>query len=163
MTVINEFATEGSFDQEVSLAREFYAKVEDVFKAWTQPSQLAKWWGPKHFTNPRCQLDPRTGGGIRIDMRAPDGTVYPMSGIFREVVNNERLVFTSAALDNKENALFEVLNTITFADNNGKTKLNVLAIVLKVFQPTTYLQGMEAGWRESLDRLESLLSEPKET
>lgn len=162
MTVINEFSTEGSFDQEVRLSRELNAKVEDVFKAWTQPSQLAKWWGAKHFSNPRCQLDPRTGGGIRIDMRGPDGTLYPMSGIFREVVNNERLVFTSAALDKKENPLFEVLNTITFAEGNSKTKLNVHAIVLKVYQPTTYLQGMETGWRESLDRLEKLLSESKE-
>ena len=56
-----------------------------VFKMWIEPKHMAQWWGPKGFTNPRCELDARVGGKIHIDMRAPDGTVYPMSGTFREV------------------------------------------------------------------------------
>jgi uncharacterized protein YndB with AHSA1/START domain len=54
-----------------------------VFRAWTDPALMAKWWGPSSFTNPLCELDPRPGGAIRIHMRAPDGTVYPMTGELR--------------------------------------------------------------------------------
>src|SRR5882762_715575 len=64
--------------------------------AWTDPKQVAEWWGPHRFTNPVCDLDVRPGGAIRIHMRGPDGTVYPMTGVYQEVVEPERLVFTSA-------------------------------------------------------------------
>ena len=57
----------------------------------------------------------RPGGAIRIHMRGPDGTVYPKTGVYREIVAPERLVFTSAAPDEKRNPLFEVPNTMTFA------------------------------------------------
>jgi uncharacterized protein YndB with AHSA1/START domain len=87
-------------------------------------------------------------------MRAPDGTVYPMTGVVREVVEPERLVFSSSALDGKGNPLFEILNEITFSEYGGKTKLTVRATVVKVTEAAApYLAGMEAGWSQSLDRL----------
>ena len=92
-----------------------------MFKAWTDPKHVAPWWGPHGFTNPVCELDARPGGAIRIHMRGPDGTVYPMTGVYQEIVEPERLVFTSAALDKEGNPLFEVLNTVTFAEQGGKT------------------------------------------
>ena len=51
-----------------------------VFKAWTDPKQMAQWWGPKGFTNPVCEMDVRPGGAHRIVMRGPDGTDYPIKG-----------------------------------------------------------------------------------
>jgi uncharacterized protein YndB with AHSA1/START domain len=60
-------------------------------------------------------------------MRSPDGTIHPMTGVFQEIVEPERLVFTSSALDKNGDPLFEVLNTVTFADEGGKTKLTLHA------------------------------------
>ena len=134
--------------------RVFDAPRALAFKAWTDPKHLARWWGPKGFTNPVCETDPRPGGAIRIDMRAPDGTVYPITGAYREVVPPERLVFTSAALDEKGVAMFEVLTTVLFAEERGRTVLTLEARVLeRTEKAAPYLQGMEAGWTQSLERL----------
>jgi uncharacterized protein YndB with AHSA1/START domain len=140
--------------QELITTRVFDAPRELVFKAWTDPERLKRWWGPKGFTNPVCEVDVRPGGAIRIHMRAPDGTVYPMTGVFREIVAPERLVFTSSALDGNGEPLFEVLNTVTFVDDGGKTRLTVHASVSKVKAAAAqHLAGMEQGWSMTLDRL----------
>ena len=87
-------------------------------------------------------------------MRAPDGIVYPMTGVFHEIVEPERLVFTSSALDQNGEPLFEVLNTVTFAEESGKTRLTVHASVSKVrAEAAQHLAGMELGWSMTLDRL----------
>ena len=146
-------------EKELVLTRVYNAPRERVWKAWTDPKQLAQWWGPAGFTNPRCEADVRPGGALRIDMRGPDGTVYPMSGVYREVVAPERLVFTGSALDKKGKPLFEVLNTVTFAEQGGKTKLTVQAQVVKKIAAVAdqYLKGQEQGWGQSLKRLEEFL------
>src|ERR1700740_1278719 len=81
-------------EREIVITRVFDAPREAVFKAWTDAKELAQWWGPKGFTNPVCEIDARVGGAIRIHMRSPDGTVYPMKGEFREIVPPERLGLT---------------------------------------------------------------------
>jgi uncharacterized protein YndB with AHSA1/START domain len=145
-------------EKELVLKRVFNAPRERVWKAWTDPRRLAQWWGPAGFTNPVCEADVRPGGAIRIDMRGPDGAVYPMTGVYREVVASERLVFTAAALDEEGRPLFEVLNTVTFAKQGGKTLLTVRAqVVNKTAGADAYLEGMEAGWSQSLVRLDALL------
>ena len=141
-------------EQELVLTRVFDASRELVFKVWTDPKHVAQWWGPKGFTNPVCELDLRPGGAILIHMRGPDGTVYPMTGVYQEVVRPERLVFTSGALDADGNPLFEVLTTVTFTEESGKTKQILKARVIKrTAQAAPYLAGMEAGWTQSLERL----------
>jgi uncharacterized protein YndB with AHSA1/START domain len=139
---------------DLEITRIFDAPREVVFQAWTDPERLKRWWGPKDFTNPVCELDARPGGAIRIHMRAPDGTVYPMTGVVREIVEPERLVFVSAALDEQGNPFFEVLNTIEFSEQGGKTRLTLRAsVVNKTAEAEPYLAGMEEGWSQSLDRL----------
>src|ERR1700688_4411146 len=101
-----------SADREVVFTRVFDAPRGLVFKVWTDPKHVAQWWGPHGFTNPVCELDARPGGAIRIHMRGPDGTIYPMTGVYREIVEPERLVFTSVPLDKNGDPLFEVLNTV---------------------------------------------------
>jgi uncharacterized protein YndB with AHSA1/START domain len=141
-------------EKDLVLTRVFNLPRERVWKAWTDPKQLALWWGPAGFTNPVCEMDLRPGGALHIDMRGPDGTVYPMSGVFREIVPSERLVFTASALDDKRRPLFEVLNTVSFVEQAGKTRLTVQARVLsRTPGADPYLEGMEAGWRQTLDRL----------
>ena len=140
--------------RELVLTRIFDAPRRLVFRAWTQPEHVAQWWGPHEFTNPVCELDVRASGAIRIDMRGPDGTVHPMTGIYREVVEPERLVFTSAALDGSGRPLFEVLHTVTFAERGGRTTVRVQSRVLMTTPAgAPYLAGMEAGWSQSLERL----------
>ncbi len=149
----------GNEEQELVLTRVFDAPRELVFKAWTDPKRVAQWWGPQGFTNPVCELDARPGGAIRIHMRGPDGTVYPMTGVYQEVVEPERLVFTSAALDEKGHPLFEVLTTVTFAEQGAKTKQILRARVIKsTAQAAPYLAGMEAGWTQSLERLSAFVA-----
>jgi uncharacterized protein YndB with AHSA1/START domain len=151
-------AAKDSSEWDLVMTRVFDAPRELVFKAWTETKHVAQWWGPKRFTNPVCEMDVRLGGVIRIHMRAPDGVVYPMTGVFQEIVVPERLVFVSSALDDKGNSMFDVQSTVTFADQGGKTALTLQLRVIKVTAVAPqYLKGMEMGWTQSLDRLGELL------
>jgi len=142
-------------DRELVLMRVINAPRELVFRMWTDPAHLAKWWGPKDFTNPVCEIDPRPGGTLRIVMRAPDGTDYPMAGMFREIVAPERLVFTNCALDRDGKVVLDGLTTVTFAEQDGKTKLTVQTRATALVPAAArYLEGMEAGWQQTLDGLE---------
>ena len=140
---------------DVNITRTFDAPRDLVFDAWTDPKHLAQWWGPHHFTNPRCEFDARPGGAIHIDMRGPDGTVYPMKGEVKEIVRPSRLVFSGIPLDDKGNPLFETLITATFTEHGGKTTVSVNAHVVRIVAPIAeqMLAGMEAGWTQSLERL----------
>jgi uncharacterized protein YndB with AHSA1/START domain len=142
-------------EREIVLTRVFDAPRELVFKAWTEPERLARWWGPDHFTNPVCQIDLRPGGAIWIVMRAPDGTDYPMSGTFHEVVVPERLVFVALPEDGQGNALIEAVTTVTFAEQAGKTLVTIhqKAVALMAAGAEAMQQGMDEGWSQSLDRL----------
>lgn len=144
--------------QELVITRVFDAPRALVFKAWTDPKHVAQWWGPHGFTNPVCELDVRPGGAIRIDMRGPDGVVYPVGGMFREIVEPERLV--ALFVLKGAGAQLEVLNTVTFAEHDGKTKLTLHAIVVKSAGPEVAgaLAGMEEGWRQSLDKFAGYLA-----
>jgi uncharacterized protein YndB with AHSA1/START domain len=141
---------------EVTITRLIAAPRERVFEAWTSAAQLAQWWGPKGFVNPVCEVDARVGGALRIVMRGPDGAEHPMTGMFREVVAPERLVFTNNPVDRDGNHLMEGLTTVTFADEGGKTRLTVhTRAVGNVPMAARMLAGMEMGWTQSIDRLEA--------
>jgi len=154
MTTTNS-PTGETAERELVMERIFDAPRELVFKAWTDPKHVAQWWGPKGFTNPVCELDVRPGGALLIHMRGPDGVVYPTKGVFHEIVEPERLVFTTSAFeDDQGNPQLEVLNTVTFAELGGKTKLRLHAVVVKSAPAVeAALAGMEEGWSQSLDRL----------
>jgi len=126
-----------------------------VFQAWSDAKHLARWWGPAGWTNPVCEVDLRPGGVMKIVMRSPDGVEHPMRAVFQEVVPLERIVFiTSVFEDEKGVAALEVHNTVTFADQNGKTNLIMHARVLKATpQVAGAVAGMQQGWTQSLDRL----------
>jgi len=146
-------------ERTVTLKRTFDAPRALVWKCWTDPKHMAQWFGPTHFTNPVCELDVRPGGALYIVMRAPDGAEYPMKGMFREVVANERLVFTNIAVDKDGNHLLEGETTVTFDEQDGKTTLTLTArAVGLVPQAPQMLAGMEAGWTQSIDKLEVLVA-----
>jgi uncharacterized protein YndB with AHSA1/START domain len=138
----------------LSFTRTFNAPRSLVFKAWTDPKQMAKWFGPRGFTTTITEHDARVGGAMRIEMRGPDGTVYPAKGVFREVVAPERLVLTTFALDASGKEVLENLNTVTFTERDGKTTLELrVEVVRATAEADPYIAGMEQGWAETLERL----------
>ena len=161
MTKINARtgALENVAKREVVITRIFDAPREFVFKAWTDPKHMARWWGPMGFTNPICELDARVGGAWRIVMRSPAGIEYPCGGVYREIVEPERLVFTNIATDNEGNPVLDGLTTVIFAEQGNKTKITLQThAVAVVAHAAAYLAGMEVGWTQSLERLAEELS-----
>jgi uncharacterized protein YndB with AHSA1/START domain len=144
---------------EVTLNRVIDAPRALVFSAWTDPAHVAGWWGPGGFTSKVISWDPRPGKPIRIDMVAPNGVVYPMNGTMVEIVAPERFVFTAGALDDAGAAMFDVLTTATFEDVGGRTKLTLNArVTRKTPQADQHIEGMRAGWTQSLERLAAFLA-----
>jgi uncharacterized protein YndB with AHSA1/START domain len=147
-------------ERELTIVRIFDAPRTLVFQAWTDPKMIAQWWAPKHFTNPVCDIDARAGGSFRIVMRGPDGSEHPMKGVFVEFAKNEKLVFTNIAVDAAGNPLLEGKTTVTFEDQNGKTKMTLHTYAAGTAPQVAFmLGGMEQGWTESIDKLEALLAQ----
>ncbi len=80
--------------KELTITRVFDAPRELVWKAWTEPERVKRWWGPKSFTTPVSKIDLRVGGKYLYCMRSPEGKDFWGTGIFREIVAPERLVMT---------------------------------------------------------------------
>ncbi len=162
-------------DREFTTVRVFDAPRELVYQAWTVAQRLARWWGPKGFTNPVVEVDLRPGGAHRIVMRGPDGTDYPMKGFYREVVHNERLVLTNDLSEQPESwhdivhpgrdkskgpPHYGSIETVTFEDAGpGKTRVT-LQMVFETAEERERLEktGMAGGWAQSFERLDELLS-----
>jgi uncharacterized protein YndB with AHSA1/START domain len=150
---------DADYDRELVITRLVHASPEAAFKAWTDPKQVKLWWGPEGFTNPVVEMDVRPGGKIRIDMRGPDGKVYPNTGVFHEVEAPERLVVSTTLVDGKGKTLIEDLNTVTFEDRGDQTELTLRARVIEAApEAGVYLEGMEEGWNQTLDRFEEHLA-----
>ena len=143
---------------DVTVTRVFDAPRELVFRTWIEPEHLMRWWGPRGFTNPVCELDARVGGAIFVRMHGPDGRVILMTGTFREIVTPERLVLSAVAADGDGHPLFEGLVTATFEDQGGKTRLTVREQAVAIVPAAAaILAGMENSWTESLKRLASVM------
>ncbi len=141
---------------EVTLTRVFDAPRDLVWRAWTEPEHLAAWWGPHGFDAPHPAVDLRAGGEMNLDMRAPNRSLLPNSGVIEEVVPKEKLVIVTRAFEGKDGEpQLEVRSTVTFADEGkGKTRLTVTATVLRATAAVAgALAGANQGWSESLDKL----------
>jgi uncharacterized protein YndB with AHSA1/START domain len=144
--------------------RVFDAPREAVYKAWTDPKQLARWFPPEGFTSPRCEVDPRPGGVFRVDMKAPDGppfdgSVFPGPGTFVEVVPNERLVFMMTPEFGGQK-LPTVTTTVTLeglAGNRTRCTVAQSLETVEAFQAMAK-QGMAEGIAQSLGKLAGVLS-----
>lgn len=147
--------------REITITRIFNAPRELVFKTWTEAEHLAKWWGPKDYTTPVCEVDLRPGGRIRLTMQGPDGELLPSNGYFREIDPPKRLVFITTGFELPSGeAQLEVINTATFEDLGGKTKMTLHAAVIRMTPDLEWaVGGMNQGWSESLDKLEALFND----
>ena len=143
---------------EVLLEREIAAPRELVWKAYTTPEYIEKWWGPRKYETVVVELDLRVGGRWRYLNRA-NGKEHPFTGIFQEIVKPERLVSTFV-YDVEGARDFPALDIAIFEDlGGGRTHL----ITKSKFPNLEALKqavnsGMESGWVESLDRLEEMVT-----
>jgi uncharacterized protein YndB with AHSA1/START domain len=82
--------------RDLILTREFDCTPDKLFRAWTEPALITQWFTPAPWMTPKAEVDARPGGSSVVTMRGPDGTEFPMRGVYLEVVPNKRLVFTDA-------------------------------------------------------------------
>ncbi len=150
--------------KELTVSRVFDAPRDVVWKAWTDPNVLRKWWGPNGVTNPTCEWDARPGGRINIVMLAGkelgslEGQEWPMSGTFEAVEPKEKIVYVSSALEDRKgnHTLVEARTTVTFSGKGEKTELTIHIEVISVSdspKASFALRGMEAGWNQQIDKL----------
>jgi len=146
-------------DRELVLTRLFDAPREKVYRAWTDPELLKQWFVPKPWTIAEAKTDVRPGGASRIVMRDPDGNEYPNEGVYLEVVENERLVFTdayTAGWQPTEKPFFTGI--ITFEDEGGKTRYTARARHWRVEDKKAHEEmGFHQGWGACADQLAELL------
>jgi uncharacterized protein YndB with AHSA1/START domain len=104
-------------DRDIVSTRTFDFPRERVFEAFSDPSRLARWWGPKGFTSTVHEFDLRPGGTWRFTMHGPDGVDFPSESVFVEVVKPERIVFQHVSEDHR----FDM--TVTLDEQGGGTRL----------------------------------------
>lgn len=157
-------------DQVLMITRVFDAPRELVFKTWTEPERLKRWWSPKGFTCTVSKIDLRPGGGYLNCMRSPDGKDYWSCGVYREIVKPERIVCTDSFADENGNLVSpqdysmspdwpaEALIEATFVEHDGKTELTLKHSPIK---PGGERDMCRQGWNECLDKLAVYLAEVK--
>ena len=153
MSARNSAATQVA-QHELLITRIFDAPRELVFQAWTKPEHQARWMGPKDFTVPSCKMDFRIGGAYRTCIISPDGSEYWMRGIYREIVEPERIVFTFSWEEEGERGM-ETLVTLIFTEHEGKTKLKFRQTP---FQSIAERDSHSEGWNECFDRLAAFVT-----
>ena len=143
-------------DTQILIEREFDAPARMVYKAWTTPELVKRWWHANRGVATIADIDLRVGGKWRWVMIANGGFEVAFSGVYQEIVPNERLVFTE---------MYEAvpgpgaLNTLTLTEENGRTKLRILVQHANKHNRDMHVNsGMEGGLQDALDLLEELAS-----
>ena len=145
-------ATSVLIEPSLTLKRRINAPPASVYAAWTDPEKILMWFGPGEIETLRAQADARAGGGFRIVMRSPDGEEHDVSGIYREVVPDEKLVFTWAWRSTPER---ESLVTILIRpDGTG----SLLTLIHEQFFDEAARDRHAQGWAGCLDKLERYFS-----
>jgi uncharacterized protein YndB with AHSA1/START domain len=147
------------------------APIEKVWKAWTEPEQVMKWWGPQYYTSPSCKMDFREGGKFLFCMRAPTeqgGQDMYTAGEYLKIIPMERLEFTQGFADEHGNKLdpaqvgmppdfpAQIKTVVTFRRvHQDLTEITVKEYDLAVVQMFVYSL---AGWHQSIDKLSEALA-----
>lgn len=142
---------------EISITRVYDAPVEVVWDAWTDPAQVAQWWGPRGFTLTTHAKDLRVGGIWHYTMHGPDGTDYPNKTFYHVVEEHKKLVYDHGGYDDRP-PLFRV--TVLFSEENGKTTMDM---TMRFPSPEEAIATVafikKAGGTATWDRLAEYLSE----
>jgi uncharacterized protein YndB with AHSA1/START domain len=141
--------TARSGDPDLTVTRVIDAPRHLVFKAWTDPDQIACWWGPKGYVTFFHEMDIRPGGSYRFGMRSPAGVDHWKRGVYREIVEPERIVFTFAWEGPDGQPSPETLITVTFDPLGFQTRLTLHQAG---FESTARRDGHVDGWTSCLER-----------
>jgi uncharacterized protein YndB with AHSA1/START domain len=137
--------------REIVTTRIFNYPREIMFKAWTEPEQLAQWWGPNGFTNTFNTFELKSGGVWDFVMHGPDGTDYPNKSVFKEIIKPERIVFLHLGPMHK----FQM--TTTFEDLGSKTRVTFQMLHDTQAECEKVKPFAAAANEQNFDRLEALL------
>jgi uncharacterized protein YndB with AHSA1/START domain len=140
-----------SDEQELHIERLIAAPPAKVYSLWVEPDRLVKWWGPEGYDIPEHSLDIRSGGAWRTVMRSPDGSRHTVSGAYRELVPEKRLVFTWGWEDDNGKRGHETEVTVTFEAAPGGTRL---VLRQRPFEDKDSRDRHRKGWESSLNCLE---------
>ncbi len=143
--------------QEIIISRVLNASPERVFEAFTNPEQVAVWWGPNGFTNTISEMDVKPGGLWRFIMHGPDGRDYTNKIVFTEVVKPELLVYEHSGGDETADIKFHV--TVTFENVSGKTRVSMRSVFesAEVLSRVVEEYGALEGATQNMNRLEKFL------
>jgi len=156
-TTPTETRTEG---RDLILTRTFNAPLEKVFRAWTDPSLITQWFTPAPWTTASAEMDVRPGGSTVIVMRSPEGMEFPNRGVYLEVVENRRLVFTNAyttAWEPSDKPFMTVV--LTFEDlGDGRTNYTATVRHWTVADREQHeTMGFHTGWPLATEQLAALV------
>jgi uncharacterized protein YndB with AHSA1/START domain len=141
-------------DEQILITREFDAPKHLVYKAWTTPELVKRWWSAKRGEVTVADIDLRVGGKWRYVMIANEGFEVGFHGEYREIVPNERLVSTEV-YEGMPDA--EALNTLTLTESDGRTTLTILVEHTSKEDRDGHINsGMEDGMQDALDLLEEV-------
>jgi uncharacterized protein YndB with AHSA1/START domain len=146
--------------RDLVLTRLIAAPPAAVYRAWTDPALIVKWFAPLPWTVPSAATDVRPGGATTVVMRGPDGNEFPSTGVYLEVVPNERLVFTDAyteAWTPAEKAFMTVI--LTFEPAAGGTRYTARVRHWSVADREAHeAMGFHQGWAQCTEQLAALVA-----
>ena len=141
-------------DEQILITREFDAPRHLVYRAWTTPELVKRWWSGGHGEVTVAEIDLRVGGMWRYVLIASEGFEVGFHGEYREIVANERIVSTEVYEGMPEG---EALNTLTLTEEDGRTTMSILVQhSCKEHRDAHINSGMEAGMQKSMDLLEQV-------
>ncbi len=143
-------------DEEILITREFDAPKHLVYRAYTTPELVSRWWPGQRGTMRSAEIDLRPGGAWRYVMDTEGGFEVAFNGEFSEIVENERLV-TTEAYEGAPPGSEPALNIVTFEETDGRTTLTILTRVQsREVRDAIIATGMESGMQEGMDLLEEI-------
>ena len=144
-------------DEQILITREFDAPKRLVFEAFTTPELVRRWWTAKRGEATVCEVDLRVGGALRYVMVLPDGFEVGFHGEYREIVPNERIVYTEVYEGIPDGDANPAVNTLTLTEADGRTTLTLLVEhTTKEHRDAHIDSGMEAGMQDAFDLLEQV-------
>jgi uncharacterized protein YndB with AHSA1/START domain len=141
--------------QALTITRVFDAPRALVFKLWSEPAHLARWWGPHGWNVASVVMDFRAGGAWKVCLRSADGLDFWMGGEYREIRAPERLVFSFKWDAAHGKAKLDTVATITLTEQGGKTRLDLHQAPFAALDARASHQG---GWGDTFDRLAAYLA-----
>lgn len=155
----------------LTISRVIDAPVAEVWRAWTDPESVKRWWGPEGYTSPVATIDLREGGKYLFSIRSPDGQMSYSTGVYQKIVPLQRLEFTDSFADEYGNVVpgsyygmgeFPMETHITVQFEELADSQTRLTVTQDNMPSAKMAEDVRNGWSEFLDKLEGSLQEAKQ-